>query len=662
MKKYLLAIALVVAFASCSDELCDFDAPNNELEQSPTTVALNLSAESMASPSRAVNEDVIEDVNLFMFGTTANYHFHFATSQQRLEFEVLPDNYRLYVVANSHTNMGEMSEVELQKYQLPCATMHSNEDIPMVATNSISIPASDRIFTLPNIVVKRMAAKISLNIGVASGLASTIKLRSIQLCNLPQKATCFGNGERPSTLPADYYDGEEISISGGYSGTIYMFENGQGIVGSITDQKDKSPENAPPCATYVRILAQGPDRVLEYMVYLGANNTSDFNITRNSKYNINLTIKGEAEIDNRVRVYEGLYYGSANSIVCANARVNFDVTPYRTSKSLAYKYTKISAGAEYEPVRASVLWQDTKGLIAGVSYSNCQVTVTTNGGRGNAVVALYDRANTILWSFHIWCTDTPLNHAYHRNSLGREYVVMDRNLGATSTTQAATSSYGLIYQWGRKDPFVGSAGVSSNVDAKMYTRSGTEIKFTAQATVPTSSVESIAATPYIFFYGYDGWCGSTPDGALWGGDGTSGAIGGSSKSVYDPCPEGCKVGRNDWLLVASKNGRLQAGSSADLAIANHYTYSTFNRGWRLYYDNRGASTLKLTHLPAAGIRNGYPSARGVLKSVGEQGNYWSATWQRGSKSYCSYLNATTIAIGASHSLATGMRVRCVKMD
>ena len=145
---------------------------------------------------------------------------------------------------------------------------------------------------------------------------------------------------------------------------------------------------------------------------------------------------------------------------------------------------------------------------------------------------------------------------------------MDRNLGATSTTQAAISSYGLIYQWGCKDPFVGSVGVSSNADAKMYTRSGTEMKFTAHATVPTSSVESIAAAPHIFFYGYDGWCGRTPDCALWGDGGTSGAIASSSKSVYDPCPEGCKVGRNDWLLVASKNGRPQAGSSSsDPAIA-----------------------------------------------------------------------------------------------
>ena len=48
----------------------------------------------------------------------------------------------------------------------------------------------------------------------------------------------------------------------------------------IRDRKDKCPENAPSCATYLRILAErSADKALvEYIVYPGENNTSDFNV------------------------------------------------------------------------------------------------------------------------------------------------------------------------------------------------------------------------------------------------------------------------------------------------------------------------------------------------------------------------------------------------
>ena len=34
--------------------------------------------------------------------------------------------------------------------------------------------------------------------------------------------------------------------------------------------------------------------------------------------------------------------------------------------------------------------------------------------------------------------------------------MMDRNLGATSSIPGSGCEYGLLYQWGRKDPFLGA--------------------------------------------------------------------------------------------------------------------------------------------------------------------------------------------------------------
>lgn len=111
------------------------------------------------------------------------------------------------------------------------------------------------------------------------------------------------------------------------AGTAYLFENLQGSVDTITDQKDKCPENAPACATYLRILAErSTDKALvEYIVYPGENNTSDFNVRRNTWHNLEL-VTGAKEIDNRVLVYDGLYYGRRTAISAPADQVTFDVT------------------------------------------------------------------------------------------------------------------------------------------------------------------------------------------------------------------------------------------------------------------------------------------------------------------------------------------------
>ena len=80
---------------------------------------------------------------------------------------------------------------------------------------------------------------------------------------------------------------------------------------------------------------------------------------------------------------------------------------------------------------------------------------------GNAVIAAKDALGTILWSWHIWLTDQPEEQVYYNNA----GTMMDRNLGATSATPGDVGALGLLYQWGRKDPFLGSSSISSNTVA-----------------------------------------------------------------------------------------------------------------------------------------------------------------------------------------------------
>lgn len=106
--------------------------------------------------------------------------------------------------------------------------------------------------------------------------------------------------------------------------------------------------------------------------------------------------------------------------------------------------------------------------------------------RGNASIALYDAdTKEILWSWHVWMCETvhdviipgrcdggeyiceyPDGSTYHYQAEAAtdgKIIVMDRNLGAISATPAdGWKTYGLYYQNGRRDPFIGGRYNGSN--------------------------------------------------------------------------------------------------------------------------------------------------------------------------------------------------------
>ncbi len=112
------------------------------------------------------------------------------------------------------------------------------------------------------------------------------------------------------------------------------------------------------------------------------------------------------------------------------------------------------------PVKCEVLWQDgdifelndNGNYDVTFSKSGKRVSFRTNGNKGNAVIAVLTKDSRILWSWHIWCTDSPAQQRYSTAS-GTDLTLLDRNLGATSANAAdGEATYGFWYQFGRKDP------------------------------------------------------------------------------------------------------------------------------------------------------------------------------------------------------------------
>ncbi len=114
-----------------------------------------------------------------------------------------------------------------------------------VMTVAIAPDKENNTVTLPPLSVRRTVAKIAYNIRVADKVPD-LELRSVRLCSVPGHTTPFTPASTPSTSEKDFTDAPLVELPDAArrscSGVQYLFENPQGTVPSITDQRDKTAE------------------------------------------------------------------------------------------------------------------------------------------------------------------------------------------------------------------------------------------------------------------------------------------------------------------------------------------------------------------------------------------------------------------------------------
>ena len=308
---------------------------------------------------------------------------------------------------------------------------------------------------------------------------------------------------------------------------------------------------------------------------------------------------------------------------------------------------------------AEVLWESygtsetpTVGsIVKDASYSNGIITFSTPSilKNGNAVIAVKDASGNILWSWHIWvCKD------FNPVATGQEYyndagTMMDRNLGATSATPGTVEALGLLYQWGRKDPFLGSCSISSNTKA-----ASTGIWPSAvMSDGSNGTIEYAVAHPATFITSqYGNW-----DWFYTGSASTDFTRWQSHKTIYDPCPSGWKV------PTGGPSGFWCIASGIPASTYSYYTWDSSNRGMNLSGKFSSASTV---WYPAAGYLS---CSDGNLKCVGDSGAWWSYWcsdghwWMSGYSNKENFrLNSTGLIIPSVHPdyESLGQSVRCVQ--
>jgi hypothetical protein len=282
---------------------------------------------------------------------------------------------------------------------------------------------------------------------------------------------------------------------------------------------------------------------------------------------------------------------------------------------------KTVKGNSSEPVgtvaSAEVLWEsfgtaDTpaKGaVVAEASYVAADGVIRFKTPSelkdGNALIAAKDASGNILWSWHIWVCKgwdpDKTAHAYYNYS-GK---VMDRNLGATSATPGDVSALGLLYQWGRKDPFLSAGSISENIEAASTLKWPEPVLSTAE----TGTIAYSVAHPTTFITSWE----DSFDWYFTGEYDTDNTRWQEEKTIYDPCPDGWKLPsgptREHDGLWSGACGMPFIVTSLDLVKCGQNYTKVFGDADPIWY-------------PFAGFRT---DMYGNLGAVGENAGLWTST-------------------------------------
>ncbi|MCH5230287.1 MAG: hypothetical protein J1F43_00650 [Muribaculaceae bacterium] len=341
---------------------------------------------------------------------------------------------------------------------------------------------------------------------------------------------------------------------------------------------------------------------------------------------------------------------------------------------------------EISPVRAELLWQTEKGLIKYVELEDGDtpyVVFEVTKAEGNAVIAVLNDKNEIEWSWHIWMPVERIEAV----SLETGFEVMNMNIGALNNTPGDADSYGMLYQWGRKDPFPASPTVTGDTSTKghpIYDINGNQIEITNSdwANNENNTMEYSISHPTVCLSNYSQFSVSrdwlspeNSDDSLWGNprgeekDKLNTPIYIGEKTCYDPSPAGWRVPPINVFSFFTESGgyawTFEDFNVEDINDDGIISLDDYNYGWH-FIVNEGNSLF----FPAAARFDGsYAMLMGSMSGL--WGNYWSnapsSSIAGGAMAVLAFQvkdqtgkEMITVSPSAASSKADAFSVRCIK--
>ena len=338
------------------------------------------------------------------------------------------------------------------------------------------------------------------------------------------------------------------------------------------------------------------------------------------------------------------------------------------------------------PAKAELVWQDVMDLVTDIKYN-----AGSNGGnisfkvdrfsiqQGNAVIAIKDASNNVLWSWHIWVTDENIDNVIEvTNYQNVKYNIMPVNLGWCDddvttyaersckvrftagdaskevTIRQVSASITIrgnhpYYQWGRKDPLRPSNGLA-NTNKTWYDKNGTSSQSnpaTENFSAGVTCIMNYILKPDVM---QNQVSGDNAYANLWSVDNTVYTANDNPvvKTVYDPSPVGFKLPPGNVFTGFTTTG----GSTSTSSEINGTWSSSSLKGWNFYTDSSKSKTI---FFPASGYR--YRS-NGMVSNVSSDGFYWSAVPSSPDKGRYLYFSSFEVKpLSTSNNRAVGFGVR-----
>lgn len=361
-----------------------------------------------------------------------------------------------------------------------------------------------------------------------------------------------------------------------------------------------------------------------------------------------------------------LVYGNAikdgatnSSAYTSSATGSYVLKKFVNHLNAAITNPYIYNNANCVPDNAVLVWQDEKDLVTNVALTADKQHLTfevpqATIQQGNAIVAVRDASNTILWSWHIWVTDfvpglpATVETSYNPNNTQRDKVVtnyqgvshtfMGVNIGWCDrgtkiydprqvkvvlsqpgnniTTDFVVLQLGYTanyegnspyYQWGRKDPMLPSDGISK--EKACYSNSGLDFYDDANK---VSIGKAIQYPQCFYIMEGDNWCSAVYNN-LWSVNNTSLVENDDKviKTIYDPSPVGyCMPASRAWTGFTTTGGSTTSYSQYNVS-------GVFSAGWYFYCkpNKKGG----IVFYGGTGVQRG----RHILDPI-KFGCYWSA--------------------------------------
>lgn len=335
MKQYLYILLCTVLLAGCTDnQFAEQGTPADEKTITATfTLASELVEEITVRSVDGVDERAITNVWVIQLApdgmsqlqapqyitslTTGARDYKVSVSLQRSASKV-------YFIANTNDNAaytGVDTETKVLAVTRTIATetdlLGTPKNIPMAGMWS---GTPDLLGIAGQVSLSRAVAKVNFTLNASLPGNERFTLKSVTVKQVPNSLQYYRSTSQAAPYPALTGTGQTINYSEkAYDKQLtstaeslwwYLPENARGT-GSATIQTDKAinfPTDQAAYCTYIEVAgryeAAGGTYNTTYKIYLGANNTNDYNLKRNTVYNVNTTIKGIDAADTRINTLE----------------------------------------------------------------------------------------------------------------------------------------------------------------------------------------------------------------------------------------------------------------------------------------------------------------------------------------------------------------------